>query len=61
MDKVISIRSLKERKSDFPYWQSKSELERLATIETLRQQYIKFKYPDAQPGFQRVCTVTKQK
>ena len=59
MDKVISIKSLKDLKSDFHYWQSKSELERLSAIEMLRQQYIKFKYPDAEPRFQRVCTVVK--
>ena len=59
MQKIVSIISLKDRKTDFQYWQSKTELERLAAIEMLRQQYIKFKYPDAQPGFQRVCTVIK--
>jgi hypothetical protein len=61
MHKVICIKSLKEKKSDFQYWQSRTESERLAAIEMLRQQYIKFKYPDAQPGFQRVCTVAKLK
>jgi hypothetical protein len=61
MQKVVSIKSLKEKSSDFQYWQSKTETERLAAIETLRQQYIKFKFPDVQPRFQRVCTVAKQK
>lgn len=61
MHKVSSIRSLKEKNSDFLYWQTKPETERLAAIEMLRQQYFKFKYPDAQPRFQRVCNVVKQK
>ncbi len=59
MQKVITIKSLKERKNDFQYWQSKTELERLEAIELLRQQYIKFKYPDAGPRFQRICSVIK--
>lgn len=61
MQKVSSIRSLKEKNNDFLYWQTKPETERLAAIEILRQQYFKFKYTDVQPRFQRVCTVVKQK
>jgi len=61
MQKVFSIRSLKEKNNDFLYWQTKPEKERLAAIEMLRQQYFKLKYTDVQPGFQRVCTVVKQK
>jgi hypothetical protein len=61
MQKVVSIKSLKEKSSDFQYWQSKPETDRLAAIEMLRQQFIKFTYPHAQPRFQRVCTIVKQK
>jgi hypothetical protein len=61
MEKVINKRSLKEKKTDFVFWQSKPETERLATIEILRQQYIKYKYGNVQPRFQRVCRVIKQK
>jgi len=43
MEKVITIRSLKDKKTDFTYWQSKPETERLAAIETLRQQFINAK------------------
>lgn len=59
MEKVVTIRSLKDRKTDFAYWQSRPEAERLAAIEVLRQQYIKFKYGNVQPRFQRVCRIIK--
>ncbi len=59
MEKVVTIRSLKDKKTDFAYWQSRPETERLAAIETLRQQYIKFKYGNVQPRFQRVCQIIK--
>ena len=59
MDKVVTIRSLKDKKTDFTYWQSRPEAERLAAIEILRQQYIKYKYGNVQPRFQRVCHIVK--
>ena len=59
MEKVITRRSLKDKKTDFAYWQSRPEAERLAAIETLRQQYIKFKFGNVQPRFQRVCHIVK--
>lgn len=55
----MTIRSLKEKKTDFAYWQSRPETERLAAIETLRQQYIKYKYGNVQPRLQRVCRIVK--
>jgi hypothetical protein len=61
MEKVINKLSLKEKKTDFVFWQSKPETERLAAIEILRQQYIKYKYGNVQPRFQRVCRIIKQK
>jgi hypothetical protein len=60
MDKVLRIVSLKDRNSDFIYWQSRTDLERLDAIEFLRAQYIKFR-KDVQPGFQRVCRIVDQK
>ena len=59
MEKVITIRSLRDKKTDFAYWQSRPETERLAAIETLRQQYIKYKYGNVQPRFQRVYRIVK--
>lgn len=61
MEKVVTIKGLKEKSSSFQYWQSKPVNERLAAIELLRQQYIKFKYNDVQPRLQRVCRIIKQK
>ena len=59
MEKVVTIRSLRDNKTDFAYWQSRPETERLAAIEILRQQYIKYKYGNVQPRFQRVCRIVK--
>ncbi len=61
MQKAVAKKSLKDKSSDFAYWQQKTEAERLAAIEMLRQQYIHFKYSDVQPRFQRVYRVIKQK
>lgn len=60
MEKVLKIGHLKDRQSDFTYWQTKTPIERLNAIEFLRQQYIKFQ-KNAQPGFQRVCRIINQK
>lgn len=61
MEKVVNKKSLKDKKTDFAYWQSKPEVDRLAAIETLRQQYIKFKFGNVQPRFQRVCSIVPLK
>lgn len=60
MDKSLKIVHLKDKNTDFMYWMSKSEIERLQAIETLRQQYINYK-KDVQSGFQRVYRVVNQK
>ncbi len=60
MEKVVRKLTLKSKNTDFDFWQSKSEVERLEAIETLRQQYFKFKYADAQPRFQRVYQIIKR-
>jgi hypothetical protein len=56
MEKVLRIISLKDKQSDFAFWQTQTEIQRLAAIELLRQQYINFT-TDAQPGFQRVYRI----
>ncbi len=61
MDKVVIKKKLKDKNSNLEYWLSKPVNERLAAIEILRQQYIKFKYKNVQPGLQRVCRIIKQK
>jgi hypothetical protein len=60
MEKVLKIVQLKDKQSDFVYWQTKSIEEKLNAIEFLRQQYIKFD-KNVKPGFQRVCRVINQK
>ena len=59
MNKMLKIVNLKDRNTDFAFWQTQSYLERLNAIETLRQQYIKFKQ-DVQPRLQRVYRITNQ-
>lgn len=60
MEKALKIVRLKDQQTDFEYWISKSETERLAAIETLRQQYINYR-KDVQPRLQRVYRIVNQK
>ena len=60
MEKAPKIVRLKDQQTDFEYWISKSETERLAAIETLRQQYINYR-KDVQPRLQRVYRIVNQK
>jgi hypothetical protein len=60
MEKSLKIVNLKDKQSDFLYWSSKSELERLNSIEMLRQQYINYT-KDVQPRLQRICRVVNRK
>ena len=60
MDKtVFKIFAFDEVKSDFAYWQSRPYEERLAALESIRNDYIKWAY-DIQPGFQRVYRIVEQ-
>ena len=43
--------------TDFAYWQKRSYEERLAALESIRNDYIKWAY-DIQPGFQRVYRIS---
>ena len=56
MEKVVSIRPLKENHNDFAYWKSKSPAERVAAIELLRQQYFSF-LKEAPQRLQRVYQI----
>ena len=58
MEKIVKIIGLREEQSDLSYWLSKSPEERLAAIETLRQQYVRLK--GLEPRLQRVCRVINQ-
>ena len=60
LDKTaIQIFKTNEAPTDFAYWQTRSFEERLAALESIRNDYIKWAY-DIQPGFQRVYRIIKQ-
>lgn len=65
MEKNILDRSfirkgkIKLQGNDFAFWQSKSFLFRLATVEQIRQEYNTWKYGTEQ-GFQRVYRIIKR-
>jgi hypothetical protein len=60
MDKTaIKILKIDEVKSDFAFWQTRPFEERLAALESIRNDYIKWAY-DIQPGFQRVYRIVEQ-
>ena len=58
MEKVIHIVRTNEARSDVTYWRTQSHEQRLATLESIRQEYIAWKY-DHQPRFQRVYRIVK--
>ena len=60
MERSLKIVQLKDKSTDFSYWMSRSEIERLQAIETLRLQYINYK-KDVQSRLQRVYRVINQK
>ena len=58
MEKVIQIVKTDKAQSDVGYWKTQSPEQRLATLETIRQEYIRWKY-GSQPRFQRVYRIVK--
>ncbi len=61
MDKtVIRKTKLKNLKSDFEYWQKQPLSSRLAALQEIREEYIRWKYDNRQE-FQRVYSIIKQK
>ena len=56
---TIRIYKMSETPTDFAYWQSRPYSERLAALESIRNDYIKWAY-DSKPGFQRVYRIIKQ-
>ena len=59
MDKVLKIISLKDRQTDFNYWQSKPIVDRYNAIEQLRLQYINLK-GNVDTRLQRICRITNK-
>ena len=60
MERSLKIVQLKDKNTDFLYWMSRSEIERLQAIESLRLQYINYK-KDVQSRLQRVYRIVNQK
>ncbi len=60
MQKSLKIVQMKDKNNDFLFWSSKTEVERLQAIETLRQQYLNHK-KDVQLRLQRVYRIVNQK
>lgn len=58
MEKIIHIVRTDEAPQDVTYWKTQSHTQRLATLESIRQEYIAWKY-DHQPRFQRVYRIIK--
>ncbi len=61
MIRVIAINRIKksDNLTDFHFWQSQPFEKRLETLETIRQEYISWKYA-SKPGFQRVLNIIKR-
>jgi len=60
MEKVVKKIKMKDEKSDFLYWQSQPYEKRIEALETIRKEYISWKY-DNQQRFQRVYKIIKFK
>ena len=56
---VIRKTKIGESKNDFQFWQQQSFLDRLRTLESIRQEYNRWK-DGTEPGFQRVYTIIKR-
>lgn len=60
IEKVVHIVKLKDKKTDFKYWQSQSVEKRMEALEEIRQEYNSWRYGDWQ-GFQRVFKIIRRK
>jgi hypothetical protein len=61
MDKSqVRIVKTTEQESDAGYWRTRPPRERLEALESIRREYHLWKY-GAEPGFQRVLRIVKQK
>ena len=60
MEKVVKKIKMKDEKSDFLYWQSQPYEKRIEALETIRKEYISWKY-DNQQRFQKVYRIIKFK
>ncbi len=58
MERVVRIIPMRAPQSDRAYWMSKTPQERIAALETLRQQYVQLQR--IQPRLQRVCRIVEK-
>ena len=56
MEKVLKIVQLKDKNTDFTFWKTQTEIQRLEAVELLRQQHFKFE-KDIEPRLQRICKI----
>ena len=59
IEAVVTIKSLKESRSDFAFWQKQPVERRLSALEEIRREYHQWKY-GAEPRFQRVYKIVKR-
>jgi len=61
IEKIVTRSSLKRESSDASYWLSRPPVERLAALEEIRQEYNRWKYPNAGDTVERVYRVVRLK
>ena len=59
IQKVYTKVNIKQKNTDFAYWQTQPYEVRLAALEQIRREYHQWKY-HAESGFQRVFTIVKR-
>lgn len=59
IEKVITRTRWGEKKRDAAYWRTQPYAARLAALESIRQEYHRWRY-GAEPGFQRGYTIVKR-
>jgi hypothetical protein len=57
--KVVTRIRMGDKKMDAAYWRTQPYAARLAALESIRQEYHRWRY-GAEPGFQRVYTIVKR-
>jgi hypothetical protein len=57
--KVVTKTTLKTQSSDFEYWSLQPPSARLEALESIRQEYHRWKY-GAEPRLQRVYSIIKR-
>ena len=59
MKNIVTKAGLRERRSDFAFWQAQPWTARLEALEELRREYERWRY-GAEQGLQRVYQVVKR-